>query len=47
MATGKNLAGGAVHSLPSVADVPVSRPTPTIGELVLTKTASSATVARG
>ncbi len=47
VAVGKNLAGGAVHSLPSVADVPLSRPTPTIGELVLTKSASSATVIAG
>ena len=45
--TGKDLAGGAVHSLPSVADVPVARPTPSIGELVLTKTASTATVTIG
>ena len=35
------------RACPSVADVPVSRPTPTIGELVLTKTASSATVIAG
>ena len=47
VATGKNLDGGPVHSLPSVADVPLNRPTPTIGKLVLTKTASSATVTAG
>ena len=47
VATGKSPTGNAVHSLPSVADVPLSRPSPTIGDLVLTKAASSAAVTAG